>query len=91
MVNTNMKTRANLVQRVKNYIKIKANKFANWLLPFIPSKPRFIDRLFSSLKTQVLQQYGNNNDEEVLHLKQSRTESFELKKTATAVKNVVQQ
>ena len=45
---------ADKIATVKKYAKYKFNKFVNWLLKYVPPKPKIIDTAFEYVKENII-------------------------------------
>ncbi len=72
------------VQHAKEFVITTANYIANLLSPYVPPKPKVIDRFINYFKNQIIQLYNKPNAN-------NNKGSFELNETKSALKGVTKQ
>jgi len=54
---------ADKIAAVKKYAKYKYNKFVNWLLEYVPPKPKIIDTAFNYVKKGIIDLFPKTEEE----------------------------
>ena len=54
---------ADKIATVKKYAKYKFNKFINWLLEYVPPKPKIIDTAFEYVKKSIIDLFPKTEEE----------------------------
>ena len=53
---------ADKIATAKKYVKCKFNKFINWLLEYIPPKPKVIDTAFVHVKKSIIELFPKKDE-----------------------------